>query len=74
MTEKVEAKELVDCVKDELDVDIVIGEADPSLTFEKLFGFTTEEPVTVNMSLLSMETINRISTSTRRKNVEIIHK
>ncbi len=43
MTEKVEAKELVECVKDELDVDIVIGEADPSLTFEKLFGFTAEE-------------------------------
>jgi len=74
MTGKVEAKELVDCVKEELDADIVIGEADSSLTFEKLFGFTTEKPVTVNMSLLSMETINRISTSTRRKNVEIIHK
>ena len=42
MTEKVEAKELVDCVKEELDADIVIGNADPSLTFEKLFGFTTE--------------------------------
>ena len=74
MTGKVEAKELVDCVKEELGADIVIGEADHSLTFEKLFGFTTEKPVTVNMSLLSMETINRISTSTRRKNVEIIHK
>ena len=42
MTGKVEAKELVDCVKEELGADIVIGEADPSLTFEKLFGFTTE--------------------------------
>ena len=42
MTEKVEAKELVDCVKEELGVDIVIGEADPSLTFQKLFGFTTK--------------------------------
>ena len=42
MTEKIEAKELVDCVKEELGADIVIGEADPSLTFEKLFGFTTE--------------------------------
>ena len=32
------------------------------------------ESVTVDMSGISMEKLNRISTSTRRKNVEIIHK
>ena len=31
------------------------------------------ESVTVDMSGISMEKLNRISTSTRRKNVEIIH-
>jgi len=46
MTEKIEAKELIDCVKDELDADVVIGEADSSLTFQKLFGFTVKESVT----------------------------
>ena len=32
------------------------------------------ESVTVDMSDISMEKLNRITTSTRQKNVEIIHK
>ena len=32
------------------------------------------ESATIDMSGISMEKLNRISTSTRRKNVEIIHK
>ena len=36
-------------------------------------NFSWRGNVTVNMSLLSMETLNRISTSTKRPNVEIVH-
>ena len=43
MTDKLDAEELIECVREELGVDIVIGEPDPSLTFKKLFGFSCLE-------------------------------
>ena len=38
--------ELVECAKTELGKDVVIGEVDTSLTFEKLFGYLMVEAST----------------------------
>ena len=38
--------ELIECAKTELGKDVVIGEVDTSLTFEKLFGYSVVEAST----------------------------